>query len=60
MVTKSNKKRFSEKEQLAEIRKQAIKEAGKLKKANQGKETNAVEVICTERDIFHAKKGKKN
>jgi hypothetical protein len=60
MVTRTNKKRFSEKAQLTEIRKQAIKEAGKLKKANQGKETNSVEVICTERDIFHAKKGKKN
>ncbi|CAG8574249.1 13002_t:CDS:10, partial [Ambispora leptoticha] len=43
-------------EQLAEIRKQAIKEAGKLKKANQNKETNAVEVICTE--IYHFYQGK--
>jgi hypothetical protein len=44
---KTKKKLFSEKEQLAEIRKQAIKEAGKLKKASQDKETNSGEVICT-------------
>ena len=60
MPARINKKQFSEKEQLAEIRRQAIKEASKLKKASKGKETNAVEVICTERDIFHTKRGKKN
>lgn len=60
MVSRNNKKQFSEKEQLAEIRKQALKEARKTKKTSQGKKTNVVEVICTERDIFHAKKGKKN
>ncbi|CAI2185425.1 11414_t:CDS:10, partial [Funneliformis geosporum] len=48
----------TEKQQLAEIRKQAIQEAGKLKKVGQGKETNSVEVICTEQDIFHSKKSK--
>ena len=54
----TNKK--TEKEQLAEIRKSAIKEAQKLEKESKGKETNTIEVICAEKDIFRTKSPKKS
>lgn len=58
MVVKK-KSAETEKEQLAKIRKLAMKKAERLEKESKGKETNTIEVICSERDVFSTKSNKK-
>jgi len=55
-TNKNNPK--TEREQLGEIRKAAIDKVKKLKKEGKGITANAVEVVCTEKDIFHTKSKK--
>ncbi|CAG8834669.1 29597_t:CDS:2 [Gigaspora margarita] len=50
----------NEKKKLAEIRKHAIKEVERLKKEGKEIKSNAVEVVCSEEDIFHTKSRKRN
>jgi hypothetical protein len=52
--TKKNSQK-TEKEELGEIRKAAIREVKRFKKEGKSITTNAVEVVCTEKDIFHTK-----
>jgi hypothetical protein len=52
-------KQKTEREKITEIRKAAIEEVKRLKKEGKSITTNAVEVVCTEEDIFHTKSKKK-
>ena len=52
--TKKNTSK-AEKEELGEIRKAAIGEVKRLKKEGKTTTANALEVICSEKDIFHTK-----
>ena len=51
-------KQKTERKKITEIRKAAIEEVKRLKKEGKSITTNAVEVVCTEEDIFHTKSKK--
>jgi hypothetical protein len=58
MVTRNNKKSFTEQQRLQEISKLIKKDLTNLKKSKR-EEPNTIEVICTPRDIFHSKRKKR-